>query len=283
MIPNSKIFWVSVLALAVGCAQLPRPTPPAPEPEPVVVEPAIDPSEMHVWTPPNEETLASRHQRQKELDRIRADIDNLFMEYADTLGDEIILENLVSLSDPHLGGLDESVSYEVAQLNDINKEYKEDIGQMGEAVGILDSELDHIRQERAARVFHMEDYKNAILLFRDHRYKESIAAFNKLLKTNYPPHIHDNIFFGLGANYFRMKHYKTSLKYYEPITKDHPNEDKWLVSHAMVGLIYTLQGKNSRAIYILQNALEHKPPDPLKDIIQRLLQITKRGSQDVSS
>ncbi len=279
MKPLSKIFSLVFLVLCLGCAKPAK----LEAPEPVMAKAPIDPSEMHVWTPPKEETLALRHQRQKELDRARGDLEKLFMEFADTLGEEIILENLVNLSDPHLGGLDDSISYEVAQLTDINKEYKEDLGQMQESVGILDSELEIVKQEREAKIFRMENYKNAVLLFRDHRYQESITAFKKLLKTNYPAHMHDNILFGLGANHFRMKQYAASLKYYEPITQNHANEDKWLVSHAMVGLIYGLQGKNSKAIYVLKNALGYNPPDPLKNIIQRLLTITQRGTQDVSS
>ena len=266
--------------MLAGCASL---DPPPPEPQQEVLPPPIDPSEMHVWIPPSDESLALRQRRQKDLDRISVDLEELFMEYANTLGEEIIMENLIYLSDPHLEGMDESISYEVAQLNDINKEYQEDLSQIKHSVGILDAELDKIRRERAARIFRMEDYKNAVLLFRDRRHQESIAAFNKLLKTNYPPHLHDNILFGLGANNFRMKHYKTSLRYYKSITRDHANEDKWLVSHAMVGLIYSLQGKNSRAILVLQDALGFNPPDPLKQIIRRLLDITQRGNADASS
>ena len=89
--------------------------------------------------------------------------------------------------------------------------------------------------------------------------------------------------FGLASNYYKLKQYESALQHLSAIIGRHPKGDKWLVSHAMSGLIYNHQGQHGKAIPILESALQHQPDQELLKIINRLLKLAKEGAADASS
>ena len=89
--------------------------------------------------------------------------------------------------------------------------------------------------------------------------------------------------FGLASNYYKLKKYDKALVNLDDIIQNHPKGDKWLVSHAISGLIYNLQGKPGKAVPILESALQHRPNPELLKIITRLLKLAKEGVADASS
>ncbi|MCH7500085.1 MAG: hypothetical protein IH886_08760, partial [Nitrospinae bacterium] len=74
-----------------------------------------------------------------------------------------------------------------------------------------------------------------------------------------------------------------ALGYLNSIIRNHPKGDKWLVSHAISGLIYNFQGQYNKAVSILETALKHRPNPDLLKIINRLLSLAKGGAVDASS
>jgi len=80
-----------------------------------------------------------------------------------------------------------------------------------------------------------------------------------------------------------LKQYDKALTNLDDIIRNHPKGDKWLVSHAMSGLIYNLQGQSGKAVPILESALQHQPDPELLKIINRLLRLAKEGAGDASS
>ena len=72
-------------------------------------------------------------------------------------------------------------------------------------------------------------------------------------------------------------------EYLDTIIQNYPKGDKWLVSHAMAGLIYNRQGQSGKAIPVLESALQHQPNPDLLKIIHRLLKLAKEGAADASS
>lgn len=273
-------MWVSVFFLG-ACASGPLAAPPPEAVQPP--SPPIDPVEMHVWTPPSDEALAARHRRQQVLDAMSSDLEKLFMQYADTLGEEIILENLIAYQGPQHHRWNALFWQGIDDVDAIHQANAEELNRSREALDRLQQQIDAIKQERAALRFQPDDYRDAIRLFRDARYQESIALFNRILQTEFPASLHDNILFGLGSNYYRLRQYEKAKTYFEPIVKDYAATDKWLVAHAMLGMIYNLDGQKSRALWILQKALDQKPSGEILDILTNLVRITQGKTPDVAS
>jgi tetratricopeptide (TPR) repeat protein len=286
------------ILIAFGCAQTPEVPPEeivAP-PKRAVVPPkqkfeSMHPEERHIWLPPNKEELEARRRRQKRLDVVAADLERLFMGYADILGDEIILENLLRGKDTKLQQLEARAGQQKDQDDERVKELNRVLQEIEGSVKEMDASLEAIRKEQAAgkvspkvrKKNWMDDYRFAILLFRDGQYQKSIDKFKSILEKKYPASLKDNILFGLASNYYKLKKYDKSLVNLDDIIRNHPKGDKWLVSHAMSGLIYNLQGKPGKAVPILESALRHQPDPELLKIINRLLSLAKEGVADASS
>ena len=286
-----KKLWLLIFLMSLGCAHTPAEPPKQTKTKPPKQTKAqkfksMHPEERHVWLPPNQKELDARRQRQKRLDVVAADLERLFMGYADILGDEIILENLLRGKEPELKQLEARVEQQQAQGERVKK-LKKVLQEIEGSVKEMDASLEAIRKERAARKAPAkgwsDDYRIAILLFRDGQYLRSIAKFKSVLEKKYPSSFKDNILFGLASNYYKLKKYDKSLVNLDDIIRNHPKGDKWLVSHAMSGLIYNLQGKPGKAVPILESALRHQPDPELLKIINRLLSLAKEGVADASS
>lgn len=297
-----KYFWVLFVLIGVGCAQTPKVPPQEtvakrppkqiavkkPSKQTAVKKPrSMQPQERHIWVPPNNEELEARRKRQKQLDVVAADMERLFMGYADILGNEIILENLVRGKEPELRRIETRLAKLNGQEDERVKEMNKVLQEIEGSVREMDASLEAIRKERGIRKDSPKTwtdyYRLAILLFRDRQYRESITKFNSILEKKYPPPLKDNILFGLASNYYKLKKYDNALVYLDDIILNHPQGDKWLVSHAMSGLIYNQQGKPNKAIPVLESALRHQPNPELNKIITRLLKLAEEGVAGASS
>lgn|GEM_PF-1849869 len=275
-----KKFWIVAFLVALGCAQ-------TPEKPPEVTKAQkfrnMNPEERHIWMPPGEAELEKRRRNQKWLDQVAADLERLFMGYADILGDEIILENLLRGTEPQLQQLEARLDESQAQHEQRVKEMNQAVQEMEGAIGEMDSDLATLQKQQAARKVTRDDYRLAILLFRNGQYRKSIAAFKRILGKKHAPSLRDNILFGLASNFYKLKQYGQALGYLNSIIRNHPKGDKWLVSHAISGLIYNFQGQYNKAVSILETALKHRPNPDLLKIINRLLSLAKGGAVDASS
>ncbi|MCH7500086.1 MAG: tetratricopeptide repeat protein, partial [Nitrospinae bacterium] len=248
MTDTIKKFWIVAFLVALGCAQ-------TPEKPPEVTKAQkfrnMNPEERHIWMPPDGEELEKRRRNQKWLDAVAADLERLFMGYADLLGDEIILENLLRGTEPQLQQLEARLDESQAQHEQRVKEMNQAVQEMEGAIGKMDSDLATLQKQQAARQATRDDYRLAILLFRNGQYRKSIAAFKRILGKKHAPSLRDNILFGLASNFYKLKQYGQALGYLNSIIRNHPKGDKWLVSHAISGLIYNFQGQYNKAVSIL--------------------------------
>jgi len=279
-----KKLWPLFLLIGLGCAQ----TPEAP-PEQTKAQKFqnMHPEERHIWLPPSEEELEARRQRQKRLDVAAADLERLFMGFADILGNEIILENLLRGKEPALQQLEARLGEQKVHEEKV-KQLNQALQEIEGSVKEMDADLEAIRKERAAgKELQPEatpdDYRLAILLFRNGEYLKSIAAFQRILEKEHPAHLKDNILFGLASNYYKLKQYDAALQHLDTIIRNHSTGDKWLVSHALSGLIYNRQGQPGKAVPVLESALQHQPGPELLKIINRLLKLAKESAADASS
>lgn len=292
------------LLIAVGCAQTPGGSPKetlipskqtiAPSKQTTVTPKqtrkqkfeSMHPEERHIWLPPDFAELEARRQRQKRLDVVAADLERLFMGYADILGDEIILENLLRGQNTELQQLEARSGQQKAHEERVRK-LKQVLKEIEGSVEEMDASLEEVRKERADQKTEpkgwTDDYRLAILLFRDGQYLKSIDKFKSILEKKYPRPLTDNILFGLASNYYKLKNYDEALANLDSIIRGHPRGDKWLVAHAISGLIYHQQGKPGKAIPVLEATLQHHPNPDLLKIINRLLKLAREGVADASS
>jgi len=279
-----KKLWPLIFLISLGCAHTPAEPPKQTKAQKFK---SMHPEERHVWLPPNQKELEARRQRQKRLDVVAADLERLFMGYADILGDEIILENLLRGKESELQQLEARAGQQNTQEKQRVEKLKKVLQEIEGSIQEMDASLEEIQKEKVARKVQPKgwtgDYRHAILLFRDGQYLKSIAKFKSILEKKYPRSLKDNILFGLASNYYKLKKYSKALVNLNSIIRDHPKGDKWLVSHAISGLIYNLQGKPGKAIPVLESALRHQPNPELLKIINRLLKLAKEGVADASS
>ncbi|MCZ6512331.1 MAG: tetratricopeptide repeat protein [Nitrospinae bacterium] len=291
MMKTIKKFWMVAFLSALGCAQTPEKPPELTKSQKFQ---NMHPQERHIWLPPSEEELEKRRRNQKGLDQVAADLERLFMGYADILGDEIILENLLRGTEPHLQQLEAKLAESQAQHEQRIKELNQAVMEMEGDIGEMDSDLATLQKQQAARQAMLQkqravrkatknDYRLAILLFRNGQYQKSIAAFKRILGKKHAPSLRDNILFGLASNFYKLKQYDQALAYLDTIIRNHSKGDKWLVSHAMSGLIYNFQGQYGKAVSILEASLKHRPNPDLLKIINRLLSLAQGGVVDASS
>jgi tetratricopeptide (TPR) repeat protein len=269
--------------MALGCAQTPEAPPKQTKAQKFQ---SMHPDERHIWLPPSEEELEERRQRQKRLDGIAAELERLFMGFADILGNEIILENLLRGQESELQQLEARLGPQDAHDEKI-RQLNQTLQELEGSVEEMDASLETIRKGRGSTksdsAVQPDDYRLAILLFRNGQYLKSIAAFQRIMGKEHPPYLEDNILFGLASNHYKLKEYDAALANLDEIIRNHPKGDKWLVSHAMSGLIYNLQGQSAQAVPILESALQHQPNPELLKIINRLLKLAKEGAADASS
>ena len=95
------------------------------------------------------------------------------------------------------------------------------------------------------------------------------------MSGNQPRSLEDNIQFGIGSAYYKLKQYPAAINYLDSVIKKYPGQDKWLVAHVLLGMIYGIDGQKSKSMYILEKALKSNPPDNIRKILDRLITITQ--------
>ena len=245
--------------------------------------PPPNPAEMNTWYPPDEEELQLRRENQVYLDEMSAAMKKLFDTYVDILGDEIILENLIRGFSPNLKQLEADFIRDLIEQELKNEALKKEVQTLQTSLGGIKTEIDRIQKQRDEMIFREDDYRAAILLFRDGKYLRSLGKFNKVLKSKYPSSLKDNILFGLGSNYFKLKKFSKAIRYLKNIIDNHSQGDKWLASHAVLGTIYAIQGDSRKAARYFKNALKQNPSEDLRHILNRLLNQTLGKSTDARS
>ena len=85
--------------------------------------------------------------------------------------------------------------------------------------------------------------------------------------------LQDNIQFGMGSAYFRLKNYPKAKQHFQTILDNYAQGDKRFISYFMMGVIHNLQGEKSRAIFLLEEALEKNPPKKMQGMIHHLIEV----------
>lgn len=251
------------------------------------------PDMMHAWLPPSEIELERRRNQQKWLDKIATEIESLFFIKEGLLQQTRSLESSMNQFAMNVDNLQPQWEAEVAHVQQKQETLKKTVTGLQTSSKIIRSQLAGIKQQKSRnnvkpgkfkpgkvksgkvksrrKAFRRKLYTAAIRSFRDGDYRESIRLFKVALDRNPPTALRDNIYFGLGASWFKLNDFSAAGAPFKTIVNRYPRGDKWLISHVMLGLTHQLNGETSQALFFLQQAKSNNPPKPLRDLIDRLL------------
>lgn len=108
------------------------------------------------------------------------------------------------------------------------------------------------------------EYNRALAAYNSGHYDDSILQFQNLALSNPPTSLQDNILFWIGSNYVKLEMYDDAIKNFESVITRYPRGNKVHDSRYMLGVSYYKKGESSRAIEILQSALQSNPPAEVK-------------------
>lgn len=234
---------------------------------------SVNPAEMHSWQPPDEATLSARRANQLRLDGMTQEIEILFANHATLSRQELaMLESMLRI-DPEINEMDSTYSQHIESERERKKRMEKDL-EMAKA-GFLDAEarLKKIMATKPPIIFSVSDYNSAMKSFRNGQFKKSLQLFFKLTKQKPPLFLQDNIQFGMGSAYFRLKNYPKAMKHFQTILDRYAQGDKRFISYFMMGVIHNLQGEKSRAIFFLDEALGKNPPEKMRGMINNLIDV----------
>jgi tetratricopeptide (TPR) repeat protein len=232
---------------------------------------SANPNEMHVWEPPDAETLAKRRQNQGDLDKITSEIERIFINHASLVKQGNTIDDLTHKTDDKILQSDKEFSDQINKEIQRSKIMQTDLKETKEKIKQAEARLKEKSKIIPPVIFSSDYYKTAMKAFSQGKYKISIEFFNKLIKQKPPKFLEDNIHFGLGSSYFRLKKYLQAKKHFQKILDDFQMGDKRFNSYVMLGIIHNLQGEKSRALYLLDEAFNNNPPERMKPMISRLI------------
>ncbi|MBT5375789.1 MAG: tetratricopeptide repeat protein [Nitrospinaceae bacterium] len=231
----------------------------------------INAEEMYYWQPPDETVLIQRRANQTHLDGLTEEISILFANHASLTGQErAMLESLGDV-EQKLNKMDSSYSQDIEIEQKRIKQMEQDIESSNTGFLSAQDRLKAIMEIKPPINFSVSDYNLALNHFRNGKFKDSLKLFFKLDKQNPPAFLKDNIQFGIGSAFYRLKNYTKAISHFHKVLDNYAQGDKRFISYFMLGIIHNSQGEKSRAIYILEQALNNNPPDKLRAMINRLI------------
>jgi TolA-binding protein len=232
---------------------------------------SVNPNEMHVWEPPDAETLVKRRENQVHLDKITSKIERIFIDHASLVKQGAYMDNLTRQTDEKIRRSDKEFSDKINKEIQRSKTMQTDLKETREKIKQAEARLKKRSKIIPPVIFSSANYKEAMKAFSQGKYKISIELFNLLIKQNPPKFLEDNIHFGLGSSYYRLKKYLQAKTHFQKIIDEFQMGDKRFNSYVMLGIILNLQGEKSRALYLLDQAFNNNPPEQMKPLISRLI------------
>jgi TolA-binding protein len=232
---------------------------------------SVNPDEMHAWEPPDAETLAKRIEKQEYLDKLTSEIERIFINHASLVDQGAAIHNLTRQTDEKIRRIDKEFSSQINKEIQRSKTMLSDLKETQEKIKQAEASLKKRAKTLQPVIFSSENYNAAMKAFSQGKYKISIELFKKLITQNPPKFLEDNIHFGLGSSYFRLKKNSQAKLHFQKIIDDFQLGDKRFNSYVMLGIILNLQGEKSRALYLLDEAFNNNPPERMKPLISRLI------------
>ena len=242
------------------------------------LEASVNLEEMHLWIPPSDSELAMRRKRQEKLNRVAGAVDKLILDFRRVQEGGDSLASTITMADSRIDSINNEITDKVNQKNEKFNQLKQDTDKIKSSVLKAESDIRQIKKKPVARVaptVYKNYYRDAIQFFRKGKYKKSINRFKRALSGNQPRSLKDNIQFGIGSAYFKLKQYPSAIRSLGSVIDKYPGQDKWFSAHVLLGMIYGLDGQKSKSMYILEKALKNNPPINIRKILEKLIVITQ--------
>lgn len=246
----------------------------------------VDPSasqrgvEAYSWSPPTEDELQLRRFRQQEIDELTAEMERQIFVNEDMA---LVLDELqasIRQYDADISKLEADGAKRIAAMKERVKKLEMSEAQLEKSKRAIEKGIKKVKQDRANRVLSEKQYAAAIQFFKDGNYDSSIASFKKALSLNPPGSLIDKMHFGIGSSYYKMKKYKKAVNDLDVIVSRNPKSSKWFISSAMLGWLYNNLGEKSKALYVLENAVQKKPPEAVLSLLNRIIQLVQEEASD---
>ncbi|MDA0690444.1 MAG: tetratricopeptide repeat protein [Nitrospinae bacterium] len=273
-----RYFYISILSIlalfSIGCSTTP-----------VIKETAVNPTEMYAWIPPDEYELELRKDRQETLVSISSEVESLYLNQQDLNNKSQAFGSTLRQSIQKTESLENDLQARIQFQKLQQEQLKKELDKLNLSHNFLKSRLTTLEAVRSQPIkkFSKGDYTAAINYLKDGKLKQSMHKFNVALQANPPIALKDNIHFGLASVYYKLRKYSEAIKHLEAVRKHFPKGDKWMMSHVMLGIIHNKKGEKSRALYILNQALEKNPPDSIKRTIDLMMKKIQEENRNVKS
>ncbi|GJL78230.1 MAG: hypothetical protein NPINA01_12190 [Nitrospinaceae bacterium] len=254
-------------------------------PSPAVQDRPRKPIEMYVWSPPEDFELDSRKKRQADLDSISREMDILHLKQNGLDQQTYNFNSNLKQSLLKTEAMENELHTRILFHQKQQMQLKRSLDELNLSHNFLKTRLHTLEAMRApsSKKFSKRDYTAAIQYLKDGKLKQSMHKFNVALHSNPPVILKDNIHFGLASVYYKLRKYSKAIKHLEAIRKNFPKGDKWYMSHVMLGIIHNTKGEKSRALYILNQALEKNPPESIKRTIDLMMNKIQEEEGNVTS
>lgn len=173
------------------------------------------------------------------------------------------------LLEGNLGAVSEQASFLEPEVHELRVE----MDQLKEELAALKSGRGTPRRTSGAHIstgFERE-YGRALSTYRSNNYDESILLFQNLAMKNPPLSYQDNIAFWIGNNYAKLEMYDDAIQQFQVVLNRYPRGNKVHDSRYMLGVSHYKKGDSSRAIDILESALNDNPPAEVRGKIMKQL------------
>lgn len=243
-------------------------------PEKGSTEPNRHSVQMYVWSPPDDHELSLRKTRQEMLDSISRDVEILALKHQGIDQQTRAFGSKIKQVETDTESFRANIQAKIHFQKKQQKHLKHELAKLNIDQNFLKSNFTTLKAMRSRprqKIYSPQIYTAAINLLKDGRFKQSMHKFNVALKSNPPQDLKDNIHFGLATAFYKLRKYSQAIKQLDTVRKNYPKGDKWYMSYVMLGMIHNQKGDKSRAIFILNEALQKSPPQNIRKMIELML------------
>ena len=192
------------------------------------------------------------------------------------------LEEVLSSLGPKINATQEQLEGSLSAVSGQSEYLEPEVEELKLQVARLNDEISRLKtikasNSRARKISRRKgastppQYNQALSSYRAGNYDESILQFQSFALASPPERLKDNIAYWIGSNYVKLEMYDDAITQFETVVNSYPRGNKVHDSRFMLGRTYSLKGETSRAVEILQSALNNNPPTEVRQKILKKL------------
>jgi len=192
------------------------------------------------------------------------------------------LEEVLSSLGPKINATQEQLEGSLSAVSGQSEYLEPEVEELKLQVARLNDEISRLKtvkasNSRARKISRRKNtstppqYNQALSSYRAGNYDESILQFQSFALASPPERLKDNIAYWIGSNYVKLEMYDDAITQFETVVNSYPRGNKVHDSRFMLGRTYSLKGETSRAVEILQSALNNNPPTEVRQKILKKL------------